>query len=613
MSVDIEKLISFYQEGYSLNELAKYFHSKIETIKKKLIQNNISIRSYKESIKINKKLCKVSCKYCGSTVNLKTSKSGRIFPVCMNCTYLDAQIKLEKRKKTTLDRYNVDNVAKDPEIYKKIKVTNVKRYSYDNPMKNKNIQEKVAKTCIKKYGVDNPCKSKEITNKIKQTNLKKYGYENVHQNSKIIEKATKSLVLRSLEKKEESEFKRLATVRRRYGCDYPLQSEEVKKKIKNTVLEKYGTESYMQSSEYREKTRKTHRENYWETFIKILHEKEIQPLFSREDYISDNENSNNFYCVSCNTNFISTTMNPHYISCPCRKHRSYFEDEIVNWLKSIDIKNIETNKKFYENGKLKYEIDIYLSDFNFGIDFNGLYWHSNLYKDKKYHKNKFEYFNNLNIVFIQIFENEWIFKQEIVQSIIKNKLGKNITIPARKCIIKEISQEESFDFLNLNHIQGGIYSKIRIGLYHNNELVCLGLFGKNRFSKESCYEIIRFTNKRNISIIGGFNRILNYFEKTNKLDKLISFVDLRYFSGNSYLLNNFVLELKTQPNYFYFKIKDPTLFLYNRIKFQKHKLSKLIENFDDSLSEQENMKNNGYLWIYDAGNIKFYKKYNIKN
>ena len=38
--------------------------------------------------------------------------------------------------------------------------------------------------------------------------------------------------------------------------------------------------------------------------------------------------------------------------------------------------------------------------------------------------------------------------------------------------------------------------------------------------------------------------------------------------------------------------------------FQKHKLHKKLKIFDDSLSEKQNMHNNGYFFIHDCGNIK---------
>ena len=65
----------------------------------------------------------------------------------------------------------------------------------------------------------------------------------------------------------------------------------------------------------------------------------------------------------------------------------------------------------------------------------------------------------------------------------------------------------------------------------------------------------------------------------------------------------------TAPNYFYFKINDLNYELHSRLKFQKHKLKSILPIFDPLKSEHANMEANNYLRIYDAGNLKFYKKY----
>jgi hypothetical protein len=47
----------------------------------------------------------------------------------------------------------------------------------------------------------------------------------------------------------------------------------------------------------------------------------------------------------------------------------------------------------------------------------------------------------------------------------------------------------------------------------------------------------------------------------------------------------------------------------SRNKFQKHKLIDKLEHFDPSISEYENMTNNGYYRIWDCGNnIYVYKR-----
>ena len=61
---------------------------------------------------------------------------------------------------------------------------------------------------------------------------------------------------------------------------------------------------------------------------------------------------------------------------------------------------------------------------------------------------------------------------------------------------------------------------------------------------------------------------------------------------------------QTQPNYYYVKNK----IRYSRLKFQKHKLKNILENFNSSVTEEENMYNNGYTRIYDCGNLVFVKK-----
>ncbi len=53
--------------------------------------------------------------------------------------------------------------------------------------------------------------------------------------------------------------------------------------------------------------------------------------------------------------------------------------------------------------------------------------------------------------------------------------------------------------------------------------------------------------------------------------------------GNLYRKLGFSLTYSTMPNYFYFK--KNSIVLLNRLLFQKHKLIKILENYDEKLSE----------------------------
>ena len=287
--------------------------------------------------------------------------------------------------------------------------------------------------------------------------------------------------------------------------------------------------------------------------------------------------------------------NPCKIWCGCRKYISNKEKEIVNWLKQTNIKVIENDKSQIT----PLELDIYLPDYNIAIEFDGLYWHSELFKDRNYHLNKTNLCKEKGIQLIHIFENEWDNKQEIVKSIILAKLGIfNQRIMARECEMMELTNEEYNNFVELNHIQGYVPAKYRVGLFYNNELVQICSFGKSRFKKDEI-ELLRHCSKLNTQIIGGFSKLLNYFIKKYKTKNLVSYVDRRYFDGNGY--KNWKLIEQTKSNYWYIK----NGILESRMKYQKHKLNRLLKNFDSNLSEWENMVNNGFFRIWDCGNLKF--------
>ena len=57
----------------------------------------------------------------------------------------------------------------------------------------------------------------------------------------------------------------------------------------------------------------------------------------------------------------------------------------------------------------------------------------------------------------------------------------------------------------------------------------------------------------------------------------------------------------TKPNYIWLSKGG---FAYKRIQTQKHKLGNLLgESFDPTLTETENMEKNGFLKLYDCGNL----------
>lgn len=199
---------------------------------------------------------------------------------------------------------------------------------------------------------------------------------------------------------------------------------------------------------------------------------------------------------------------------------------------------------------------------------------------------------------IHIFEDEWYNKRNIVESIILSACGiYKEKIFARKCSFKEISIEEGNKFINENHIAGSIKAESKFyALIYNGEIKQCIQIGANRFDKGTI-ELLRMCTKLNTEIVGGFSKLI----KNQPFDNIISYVDRSLFNGNGYNSSGWEIIDVTKPAYFYFKSGENRK---NRLSFQKHKLEKILENFDPALTEKENMKNNGYSRIFNCGNYK---------
>jgi len=277
--------------------------------------------------------------------------------------------------------------------------------------------------------------------------------------------------------------------------------------------------------------------------------------------------------------------------CPkCNGGTSIQEQNIQNWLS--DYINIETNNKSVIS---PYELDIVIPSKKIAIEYNGLYWHSEQQgKNQTYHLNKHQLCEEAGYRLIQIWENEWAQKKDIVKSIILSAIGMyERKIGARQCKVEDIDSITARQFYDNNHIQGFHGGKHK-GLLHKGELVSM-------MTIDITNNIQRFVNKINYQVIGAFSKLLKSF---NINDTITTFSDLRYFTGDVYRKNGFMLKYITKPNYYYHRRNE----FYSRVSFQKHKLKDKLEVFDPNLTEYQNMLNNGYDRIWDCGHMKFKKE-----
>jgi predicted nucleic acid-binding Zn ribbon protein len=459
--------------------------------------------------------------------------------------------------------------------------------------------EKHKKTLIDRYGVDNIRNIPGIIDKSKDTMLQKYG-------SLVSDKAREKIKSRV----ENLNTKGRKTLKEKYGVDNPGQLPTHREKSKETLLKNYGVDNYFLSDEFKafkENRRFEKYNNFCPASIEILN---IESNEEKEKIFNNPNKIIIFKCTECNTDDhlpsetlkwrIRTTGTCCSKCGGISKSGSLKENQIANFIEQELLLDIKKNARILDGGL---EIDIYIPSLQLGIEFDGLFWHNDLRIDKKYHINKTKLAAKQGIKLIHIFEDEWDHKQDIVKSrlrVLTNKI-ENV-IYARNCVIKEINSKEEKSFLNENHIQGWSRSSIKLGLFYNNQLISVMTFSapnksKGQRKENNFWELLRFCSIKNTIVVGSANKLFSYFIKNYDPHKILSFADSRWSVGNLYNVLKFSKENDTPINYWYIDTK-------NTKRLHRFSLRKNI-NDDQSITEYENRLNQGYLRIWDCGNSKW--------
>lgn len=250
------------------------------------------------------------------------------------------------------------------------------------------------------------------------------------------------------------------------------------------------------------------------------------------------------------------------------------------------------------------ELDIYIPSKNIAIEFNGLYWHSEKFKSKNYHYDKYLACKNQGVQLIQIWEDDWNYKKDIVKLSILTKLNlSNIkSIYARKTDVNmKVKPIDAKLFYEQNHIQGFSPATHHIGLMYNNELVALASFKDQGTMADVRWDLVRFATS--VRVPGGFSKILSHFKNYRKGD-IKSFADLTISNGSLYETNGFSLNKILDPDYSYLDKackKRVHKFNYRKEKFA-HDTSLI---YDATMTETELAELNGLTRIYDAGKIRY--------
>lgn len=543
------------------------------------------------------------CKLCQSNVSFRdynsytSSFSGftHVIGFSTYCSYQcsrSAPEAIEKRKQTNLKRYGETTILNTQEHREQTKQKLKERYGSEHPMHCKSIREKQRQTNLKRYGAEHFLNTEQGKQKSKETSIQRYGVEHPMYSDEVKEKI-------------------FETNKERYGFKSPMQNPEMKEKHTQIIIDIYGVENPSQMEGYREKVIKTNNERYGRNHYKQKHipvdsinimsnKEKLEELYTQDKCIAITASK-----LNVTASYLSNLMDQYGI-VKYTPIQSVAEVEIYEFITSVTKREVQSSVRNIIPPK---ELDIYIPSLNLAVEYNGLYWHSEEWKDKNYHKDKQRECEEKGITLIQIFEDEWHWQRDIVKSKLKRCLGvfEEEKVNARNTIPMNVSSSQARDFHDIYHIQGHYSSSsINIGLFHREEMVCC-MSIKRENNNSNTFHISRFSSSKQVN--GGFSKLLSYFRKNYEWEEIITFADKRWGNGGVYLQNGFEFVYTTEPNYFYVCFKDswtfPGLVRFSRQRFMKHKIKNVLPFFDENLTEHENMLTNGFIRVYDAGNNKF--------
>lgn len=189
------------------------------------------------------------------------------------------------------------------------------------------------------------------------------------------------------------------------------------------------------------------------------------------------------------------------------KFRSKQEREIYKVVLDIlDDKSIDVERNIYVNGA---EIDISVPSMKIGIEHNGLYYHSDAVRkdgDPYRHQNKKRLIESEGYRLINIWEDEWQNKKDVIKSMLKVALGKGVKWKDLLYPAKDVDRETAEQFYTDNSLydypQGGQNS---IGVYVRNDLKMVMTYNINN----GVCTVLGVCEKQGETVINGWSILMN--------------------------------------------------------------------------------------------------------
>lgn len=573
-----------------------------------------------------------TCECCGNAVASRVSNGNILFKSYCSTECLNKK-KHEKSVKTNIERYGVASPAQNDEVKQKMRNTTLERYGVPNYLCAGPTRDLAEASLCEKYDVEsNISQSSEIQEKIRDRAREQYGVDHPNQRPEVIQAHKDGMVAKfgyeSPQQVPEIRQRTKETVRQIYGVDNVMQSEEAKAEMVRRSRESSGVDWPAQRPELIAQRTQKLRMNFAES---------IQDEDAKSRYLKFKENPK-AYLQSLpekptlaslykslgysDSTTVWSTIEDNGIQDLIDHRYSVMESEVHDFIKAlIPSVNIQMRNR---RVIAPMELDLYLPDYNIAIECNPTYTHNstappysenNEVMSPQYHKQKSDLCRKQGVFLFHIFGYEWANKRSVMESMLANLLGVTARkIYARNTYVDVVSYKEATAFLNANHRQGYMTSKIRLGLRvkGTDELVSLMTFNKPRkgIGKNSNdvleWELGRFCNVLNTNVVGGASKLFKYFIKNYEYSKIVSFSDVAHTKGNLYDILGFTAVSESSPGYVWVNLF--TDMYLTRTACQKNNLRKLFNDSTidiESKTEAMIMAEYGFVQVFDCGVIRW--------
>lgn len=301
--------------------------------------------------------------------------------------------------------------------------------------------------------------------------------------------------------------------------------------------------------------------------------------------------------IACSVEFQS----PLYpqLSCPvCNSQSSQGERDLLDAVRVVSPDAEARNRTVVA----PLELDVYVPSKNLAFEYNGIFYHSDKFKARGYHKEKSERCLEAGVRLYHVWGN---LPAQVVHSKIRCLLGAAPNrLFARKLRFAKIAAPSAKKFFNRTHLHGWCPASATYGLMNGDKIVQALSFRRYGAGK---MEIARHSTELDTVVVGGFSRLLKHCLPLlpTGTQTIVSFA-YRDWSPDpirtAYFKAGFVLVGATDPSMRYVKRGET----FHRQEFQKHKLKALFPDlYEESKTAKVIMEEAGYLETYDSGNWKF--------